>query len=131
MDLQVLLEGYRRILASIYSPGGYYRRVRTFLRSCEPVRRRGRRIRFPKLGALARTVVHLGVFEKGRNYYWGLFFWSLIHRPRQFTTAITLAVYGYNFRRVLSSPGQGLSTEQNRYQSRSSGPLHFSNSAIW
>ena len=42
----------------------------------------------------------LGVVGKERLYYWKLFFWSLIRRPRHFSTAITLAIYGFHFRRV-------------------------------
>jgi len=42
----------------------------------------------------------LGVLEEGRLHYWRLFFWSLLRRPRQFSTAITLAIYGFHFRRV-------------------------------
>ncbi|MBS1241729.1 MAG: radical iron-sulfur cluster-binding oxidoreductase, partial [Gemmatimonadetes bacterium] len=42
----------------------------------------------------------LGVVGEGRLHYWRLFFWSLLRRPRQFSTAITLAIYGFHFRRV-------------------------------
>jgi hypothetical protein len=37
---------------------------------------------------------------KGRLEYWKLVLWSLARRPRQFSTAITLAIYGFHFRRV-------------------------------
>ncbi len=101
MDLHALLEGYRKILITIYSPKGYHRRVLTFLMARKPFHLRGRRLRLPKFRALAKTIFLLGVVDKERTYYWRLFFWSLFHRPGQFSTAITLAVYGYHFRRVL------------------------------
>jgi len=40
------------------------------------------------------------VIGKERLYYWKLFFWSLFLRPRHFSTAITLAIYGFHFRRA-------------------------------
>jgi hypothetical protein len=42
----------------------------------------------------------LGVIGKERLYFWKLFFWSLIRKPRLFPLAITYAVYGFHFRKV-------------------------------
>ena len=100
MNRQALLEGYRKILGTIYSPKAYYRRVTEFLRTHEPVGRHKDPIRFAHLRALSKSMLLLGVIGKERVYYWKLFFWSLIRRPRHFTTAITLAIYGFHFRRV-------------------------------
>jgi hypothetical protein len=52
------------------------------------------------LGALIKSMLILGVIGKERFHYWRLFFWSLIRRPRLFPTAITLAIYGFHFRKV-------------------------------
>jgi len=41
----------------------------------------------------------LGIMEKGRRYYWKLFFWTLLTRPKMFPMAITLAIYGHHFRK--------------------------------
>jgi hypothetical protein len=101
MDLQELLGGYRKILATIYSSKPYYQRVRNFLMIHRPLNLRGTRIRFAQLRALARSMFVLGIIGEDRMYYWRLFFWSLFHRPGQFSTAITFAVYGFHFRRVL------------------------------
>jgi hypothetical protein len=49
---------------------------------------------------LLRSIYRLGIREAERAYYWRLFFWTLFHRPKLFPTAITLAVYGYHFRRI-------------------------------
>lgn len=101
MDLRELLEGYRRILGTIYSPKAYYQRVYNFLTSYNPVHIRHERLGFTQIGALVRSMFILGALGKERMYYWRLFFWSLFRMPRQFPTAITLAIYGYHFRRVL------------------------------
>jgi hypothetical protein len=45
-------------------------------------------------------------YERGirgieRVQYWRLFFWTLFRRPRLFPLAITFAIYGFHFRRVV------------------------------
>jgi radical SAM superfamily enzyme YgiQ (UPF0313 family) len=100
MDHQALLDGYKKILATIYSPREYYQRVITFLKTHKPLRTHGDPFRFAHLRALSKSMFVLGIMGKERLYYWKLFFWSLFRRPRHFTTAITLAIYGFHFRRV-------------------------------
>lgn len=100
MDPQRLLEGYRKILGTIYSPKEYYRRVTAFLRTHDPIRHHGTPMRLAHVRALVKSMLLLGVVGKERIYYWKLFFWSLFCRPRHFSTAITLAIYGFHFRRV-------------------------------
>jgi radical SAM superfamily enzyme YgiQ (UPF0313 family) len=100
MKVEELLRGYRKILGTIYSPKEYYRRVTDFLRTHEPLKGVPLRIRMIHLWALSKSMVLLGVVAKERLYYWKLFFWSLFRRPRVFSTAITLAIYGFHFRRV-------------------------------
>lgn len=100
MHPQALRDGYRKILATIYSPKEYYERVTQFLRTHEPLRRHAAPLQFAHLRALSKSMLMLGVIGKERLYYWKLFFWALFRRPRLFTTAITLAIYGFHFRRV-------------------------------
>ncbi|HID12159.1 MAG TPA: DUF4070 domain-containing protein, partial [Candidatus Latescibacteria bacterium] len=38
--------------------------------------------------------------ERGRRYYWKLLFWTLARRPRLFSWAVTLSIYGFHFRKV-------------------------------
>lgn len=100
MDLQVLREGYRQILTTIYSPRAYYKRIRTFLgeyKKSEVVRPH---LSWKYLAAFFRSIVVLGLGGKERFEYWRLFFWTLLRRPRSFPTAIVLAIYGFHFRRV-------------------------------
>jgi len=99
MSLETLREGYRSILAHIYAPEHYYARVRTFLNEYQP-RCAKSRIGIEHILGFLRTIYRLGIREAERVYYWRLFFWTLFHRPRLFPTAITLAVYGYHFRRI-------------------------------
>ena len=99
MDLEALKAGYRRILEQIYSPKMYYERVITFLKEYQAPK-----IRFhldlQYLLALWRSIVQLGIKGAERVHYWKLWLWVLSHKPRLFPQAITLAIYGYHFRRV-------------------------------
>jgi radical SAM superfamily enzyme YgiQ (UPF0313 family) len=101
MSSDTLVNGYRRILGTIYSPKNYYARVRKFLQEYRPPRQLQARFRFMYIRAMAQSVVRLGIIGRERYQYWKLFFWSLIRRPRLFPLAITLSIYGFHFRQVL------------------------------
>jgi radical SAM superfamily enzyme YgiQ (UPF0313 family) len=100
MNMEVLVNGYRTIIDTIYAPKNYYRRVITFLRDYPPQQRGGVHFKPGYLGALVKSMLILGLLGKERFQYWKLFFWSLFRRPRLFPTAITLAIYGFHFRKV-------------------------------
>ena len=100
IDPETLAQGYRSVLRNIYSPGPYYRRVKGFLSSHAPKGMHRAPVEVAHVRALFRSMVLLGVVGQGRLPFWNLFFWSLVRRPRQFSTAITLAIYGFHFRRV-------------------------------
>jgi radical SAM superfamily enzyme YgiQ (UPF0313 family) len=99
MGLELLKEGYRRILNQIYAPKYYYERVRTFLREYHPPRIK-LHLEPQYFMALWRSMYQLGIRGVERVQYWRLFFWTLFHRPRLFPLAITFAIYGFHFRRV-------------------------------
>ncbi|MCC7265189.1 MAG: DUF4070 domain-containing protein [Candidatus Latescibacteria bacterium] len=99
MNLEVLREGYRKIMGHIYSPEHHYQRIRTFLREYRPLRARAPFER-EHFMAFWRALYHLGIRCRGRFYYWRLLLWTFFHRPRQLPLAVTLCIYGYHFRRV-------------------------------
>ncbi len=101
MNTEVLVNGYRSILRTIYSPKHYYARVRKFLKEYRPASLGRVRIRTEHIRAALLSVVRLGVIGRERLQYWKLFFWSLFRRPRLFPYAITLSIYGFHFRKVL------------------------------
>ena len=102
MDLEVLRTGYRQILEHIYSPQHYYERVKTFLEDYDPPRL-NLKIDAGYLAAFLRSVGRLGIKGSERVQYWKLFFWTLFRKPRLFPLAITMAIYGFHFRRVAES----------------------------
>jgi radical SAM superfamily enzyme YgiQ (UPF0313 family) len=100
MNRDALIEGYRTILKSIYSPKQYYARVKHFLRDYKPTQARVFRFQMNYVNALLKSMVILGIVGKERFQYWKLFFWSLFTRPRLFRLAITFSIYGFHFRKL-------------------------------
>jgi radical SAM superfamily enzyme YgiQ (UPF0313 family) len=100
MSLETLREGYQHILQHIYAPRHYYQRVKTFLQEYQPTRVVRAAPNFQQLMAFFRSIVRLGIIGRERVQYWKLFFWTLFHRPKLITLAVTLAIYGYHFRTV-------------------------------
>jgi radical SAM superfamily enzyme YgiQ (UPF0313 family) len=100
MNKELLLEGYQKIVHSIYSSKAYYERLKGFLTHFRPrVVSRGR-INGENMMALLRSIFYLGILDKSRIYYWKLMFWSLRRRPDMIPLAVTYSIYGYHFRKV-------------------------------
>ncbi len=102
MGLETLKKGYREILSQIYTPKYYYQRVRTFLREYKPLKLKSN-IRFIDIRAFFLSIVKLGIIGKERWHYWQLVFWTLFRRPKLFSVAISMAIYGYHFRKIAES----------------------------
>jgi len=103
MNYQQLIDGYRIIVKTIYSHKEYYERVKTFLREYRMPTRKSIRITFRDIKALFKSLVILGIVEKGRRYFWKLIIFSLLKYPQKFALAITMAIYGFHFRRVVET----------------------------
>jgi radical SAM superfamily enzyme YgiQ (UPF0313 family) len=102
MPRESLVGGYNKVLTSIYSPRNYYARISTFLKEHRPVVHKHRGLSRNRWGALLKSMWYLGIREKGQTYYWRLVTSTLLRRPRSFPLAITLAVYGYHYRKLLA-----------------------------
>ena len=100
MNYEVLIEGYRKILNTVYSPKHYYERVKTFIKGYKPLQKKIHRFSFRYLGAFFKSILFLGIIGKERYHYWKLFFWTIFKYPRLFPQAITFAVYGFHFRKI-------------------------------
>jgi len=102
MNHETLINGYKNILNTIYSPKQYYERIKTFLKEYRPAQRKQAlpQLRFCHIRAFTKSMWILGVRERGRKYYWKLFVSTLLKRPRAFPISISLAIYGYHFRKV-------------------------------
>jgi len=95
MDTQVLLDGYRRILQTIYSPREYFQRASAFLTQL------GRGSRSPlvlsDVLALGRSLWRQGLLSNYRQEYWKYLALSVRRHRRHFSKAVTLAIMGHHF----------------------------------
>ena len=100
MNKDVLVRGYQSILNNIYSSKAYYHRLISFLKHFKPRAKVKQGINPVRILALFRSMLFIGILDKGSIYYWKLFLWSLFRRPKLFPRAITYSIYGYHFRKV-------------------------------
>jgi len=101
MNYETLINGYRNILHTIYSPKHYYERVKTFLREYNPPKvNKAPQLRFHHIEGLFKSIWFLGIKEKGRRYYWRLILSTLFKKPRAFPLSVSLSVFGFHFRKV-------------------------------
>jgi len=103
MDSEVLLDGYKKILNTIYSPKFYYARVMRFMKDFEPKKKKVFHLNPNYIIALFKSMFKLGVIGEERIYYWKLFFWSLFRKPKLFSLAILFTIYGFHFRKISNS----------------------------
>ncbi len=102
MDQQTLVDGYKEVMTTLYAPGEYYRRIKTFLSQYRPQKRKAiSQIKWWHVIAWFRSVWYLGIIDADRLSYWAFIFSTLFRRPRTFQLSMTLAVYGFHFRTII------------------------------
>ncbi|MCA1557277.1 MAG: DUF4070 domain-containing protein, partial [Acidobacteria bacterium] len=104
MDRARLIEGYKRILQTIYSPAEYYRRALdclSYMRRDKPEPRRSRFIN--DVVAFMRVALALGVRDPARREFWRYLGRAITDHHQNFAQAVTLAAMGYHFRKVTNS----------------------------
>ncbi|MBM4054999.1 MAG: DUF4070 domain-containing protein [Planctomycetes bacterium] len=99
MDIDTFREGYKNILRHIYSPENYYQRIKTFFREYKAPKIKAQ-FTFNHILALFRAMCHLGILGGERVQFWKLLLWTYVHRRELLPLSITLAVFGYHFRKV-------------------------------
>lgn len=99
MDREKLLEGYRKLLANLYSQKQYYRRINIFLKNYRPTARA--RITRDDILALLRSIWQLGIKSKARFHYWKLIVKTLLLKRKAVPMAIELAIIGQHFEQIL------------------------------
>jgi len=99
LNREFLENGYRELMRRLYEPRNYYRRIRVFLKNYHGASER-LHLSWVDVEAFMKSFWLLGVWHRGRFAYWRFFVSTLVRRPRQFRTAIELAIIGHHFRRV-------------------------------
>ncbi len=100
MDKNVLINGHKKVISTIYTPKFYYERIKTFLKEYRPIKRKMPKIRMYHIRALLGSIWLLGIKQKGRCYFWKLIFWILFKRPSLFPYAIGFSLTGIHFRAI-------------------------------
>ena len=101
MNPDVLVNGYRHILNTIYSPKHYYGRISTFLKEYRPAKLRWtKRFQMYHVPAFFRVMWSLGIVDKGRTHFWALLASTTFRRPKLLPLSINLAAFGLHFRKV-------------------------------
>lgn len=101
MNHDTLINGYKKILDTIYSPKHYYKRVRTFLRHYRPKKfDKKTYFKFCYFSAFLKSIWLLGIQGKERFQYWKLIIWTLARRPYFIGISISFAIYGFHFRKI-------------------------------
>jgi radical SAM superfamily enzyme YgiQ (UPF0313 family) len=99
MNPNTLTEGYQHVLQYIYAPEHYYQRIKTFLGEYQSPKIRAP-LQIQYILAFCRSMYRLGLLGTERVHYWRLLLWTLFRRPRQFPMAVTMAIWGYHFRKI-------------------------------
>ena len=102
MDTHQLLDGYQKVLHTIYSQKYYYKRVKTFLENYNYKNTALPKVRYSGLKAFFRSMWRIGLIEKGKFHYWKLILWSL-RKPRRLPLAVRYSIYGFHFRKMLKN----------------------------
>lgn len=98
MNSQKLLDGYRRIISTIYEPRQYYQRVLDFLDHYNP--RVQKRLKPADVAAFLRSILKQGILEKDRVQYWKFLIQAYRRNAAAFSDAVTLAIMGHHFQKV-------------------------------
>ena len=103
MTYAQLKSGYRNILETIYSHKHYYQRIKTFLKAYRMPHKGSFDFSLTQMRALIKSVWILGILQQGRRYFWNIVIYCLVRYPKKIDIAITMAVYGLHFRRIVQA----------------------------
>ncbi len=95
MGKKALINGYKMILKTIYSPSNYYKRIEIFLKNYIPTVK----VKFSlsSIKPFLKSVWEIGIISKSRFLYWKLFFKTIFTNAKKFPLAIEMAIYGLHF----------------------------------
>ncbi|MCB0729953.1 MAG: DUF4070 domain-containing protein [Ignavibacteriae bacterium] len=100
MPYQQLINGYVKVIKTIYAQEQYYNRIKVFLKNYKLPNWHSNKISKTDLKAFLKLIWKLGLNENGKIYFWKLVVVSLFKYPQKFSLAMTLAVYGFHFRKI-------------------------------
>ena len=103
MNYAELIKGYSKILSNIYSQKEYYERLKKFLQEYHLPKLKAKMISWDEIKIFFKLTWRIGITEKGKKYFWKLLAFTIFRQPRKFVLAMTMAVYGFHFRRIVET----------------------------
>ncbi|MGZ5483690.1 MAG: B12-binding domain-containing radical SAM protein [Pyrinomonadaceae bacterium] len=101
MDPAILIQGYQRIMQTIYSPREYYERALVSMkRTANEFTERPHYNALNALASFTRILVRLGVFDRERREFWRFFTQTLLKHRSRLAESLRLAAMGYHFRKL-------------------------------
>ena len=97
MPYETLVNGYRKVMSTIYSARPHYERCKVLLTDIKPKRLKTSRLRLGHFKVLLKTMWILGVREEGRRYFWQLVLWTIFRHPRSLGLTIGLQIARHHF----------------------------------
>jgi radical SAM superfamily enzyme YgiQ (UPF0313 family) len=97
LDTRTMLEGYRKVLETIYQPELYFARCRENLRRWMPKRNTRRSYTRAELWAGIRSLLTLGRSSEYRKSYRRFIRWVASHHPSKLGRALAQAIVGHHY----------------------------------
>ena len=99
MERDMLVSGYKRVIASIYEPRNYFARCATLIRRLPRARQYGISLTSKDIKAFFRSLLRQSFSRYGLRYL-KLLATTLARNPGQFPMAVNLAIKGYHFFKI-------------------------------
>jgi hypothetical protein len=96
MPVEKLMEGYKRVIATIYKPRRYFNRCLTMIRRMPRDQRYGRPLHAGDIKAFLKSLAKQTFSPYGLHYL-KLLVLTLLYNAKKFPVAVNLAVKGYHF----------------------------------
>ncbi|MGZ5437393.1 MAG: B12-binding domain-containing radical SAM protein [Pyrinomonadaceae bacterium] len=101
MDPAILIQGYQRIMQTIYSPREYYERALVSMkRTAHEFTERPHYNALNAAASFTRILLKLGVFDRERREFWRFFTQTLLKHRNRLAESLRLAAMGYHFRKL-------------------------------
>jgi radical SAM superfamily enzyme YgiQ (UPF0313 family) len=98
MGRETLINGYKRLLSTLYAPECYYGRINTFLKNYNPTAR-GRLV-WDDFRAFLNSLWRIGILSRARFEYWKLLIKTALTKRKALPVAVELAILGRHFQLV-------------------------------
>ena len=107
MKRETLIDGYKRVMKTIYEPEYYYKRIDTFIKNYVPSSKA--RITGRDIKAFIRSMWSIGVLSRARLWYWRMVIRTALLKKKALPMAVELAIIGQHFEKVVQQvmPGYG------------------------